>query len=105
MIVVANFEIFSIRPDFILHFRKVAKFQRFSSKAVRVIDKNLEWGSQKTPWPEYIKASVEIVADHSFPYSGENRVFGLDIIGCHVGVRVVPMIIIFQEKICLLILA
>ena len=28
-----------------------------------------------------------------------NRVFVLDVIGCHVGVQVVPMIVIYQEKI------
>ena len=39
----ANFENFLISPDFPINFRKVTKFQRIISKALRVMDKNL-WG-------------------------------------------------------------
>ena len=44
MLVDANFEKNFILPGFLLNFRKVAKFQNFNSKVLRVIDKNL-WGS------------------------------------------------------------
>ena len=37
----ANFENFLISPDFPINFRKVTKFQRIISKALRVMDKNL----------------------------------------------------------------
>ena len=45
---VANFEKFLISPGFLLNFRKVAKFQRVSSKALRVMEEKLR-GSLKTP--------------------------------------------------------
>ena len=40
--VVANFEKYLISSGSVLHFRKVAKFQRVSSKALRGMGKNLE---------------------------------------------------------------
>ena len=44
----ANFENFLISPDFPINFRKVTKFQRIISNALRVMDKNL-WGVPKDP--------------------------------------------------------
>ena len=41
MIVDANLENFFISPGFVLNFRKVAKFERVSSKVLRVMDKNI----------------------------------------------------------------
>ena len=36
---VVNFETFLISPRFLLNFRKITKFQRFSSKALKFIEK------------------------------------------------------------------
>ena len=46
----ANFENFKISLDFPINFRKVTKFQRIISKALRVIDRNL-WRVPKDPPP------------------------------------------------------
>ena len=45
---VANFEIFLISPGFLLNFRKITKFERVTSKSLRVMDKNF-WGVPKDP--------------------------------------------------------
>ena len=45
----ANFENFLISPDFPINFRKVTKFQRIISKALRVMSKNLWGGVPKDP--------------------------------------------------------
>ena len=46
---VANFEKILISPGFLLNFRKVTKFQRVSSKALRVMEKKLIGGVPKDP--------------------------------------------------------
>ena len=51
----ANFEKFLISPRFLLNFRKVTKFQRVSSKALRVMEKKPRGIPKDPPGPNRVK--------------------------------------------------
>ena len=52
---VATFENLKISPGFLLNFRKVTKFQRASSKALRVMEKKLKGVPKYPPEPNRVK--------------------------------------------------